>query len=131
MTLAPFFSSESQNTDDGTLPKIAIVGRGFTGMMTAIALLKGLRKPFHLVMFDPQPKIDGGEGLRPSTATLLNSRVRDLSVDPEMRDDFRQWLDTHDAGRNRASADGGSSDYALVSGQQLLPFVESHSKLLY
>ena len=111
--------------------KIAIVDRGFTDMITAIALLKGLRKPFHLGMFDPEPRIDGSEGLRPSTATLLNSRVRDLTVDPEMRDNFRQLLDTNDAGGDRASADGGSIDHALVAGQPLLPFFEPHSKLLY
>ena len=36
-------------------------------MMTAIALLKGFDRPFHLVMFDPSPKIDGGEGTGQST----------------------------------------------------------------
>jgi hypothetical protein len=81
MTLVPtLLSDTSQRPDTGPLAKVAIVGRGFTGIMTAIALLKWFERPFHLVMFDPEPKIDGGEGVSPSATTLLNSRVRDLSL---------------------------------------------------
>ncbi|MBN9053749.1 MAG: FAD/NAD(P)-binding protein, partial [Rhizobiales bacterium] len=73
MTLVPaHFLPQSQDAD--TLARIAIVGRGFTGLMTAIALLKTVRSPFHLVMFDPYPKIDGGEGIGRPASELLNSR---------------------------------------------------------
>lgn len=100
MTLVPaHFLPQSQDAD--TLARIAIVGRGFTGLMTAIALLKTVRSPFHLVMFDPYPKIDGGEGIGRPASELLNSRVRDLSVDPAARDDFRHWLEARGDWRDR------------------------------
>ncbi|MBZ7927384.1 FAD/NAD(P)-binding protein (plasmid) [Ensifer adhaerens] len=93
MTLSPAHSPQPQR--GAALAKIAIVGRGFTGLMVAIALLRAFKRPFHLVMYDPFPKIDGAESGRPSS-TLLNSRVRDLSIDPSLRDDFKQWLETND-----------------------------------
>ncbi|WP_018896884.1 FAD/NAD(P)-binding protein [Rhizobium sp. 2MFCol3.1] len=87
------FRNRPQALNANSLFKIAIVGRGFTGFMTAIALLKTLDRPFHLVMYDPQRTVDVGKGLAPTSATLLNSRVRDLSIVPDARDDFRHWLE--------------------------------------
>lgn len=94
----------SPSTDishSGSLPRIAIVGRGFTGIMNAIALLKSFERPFHLVMYDPNPRINGGEGVSRAGRTVLNSRVRDLSVDPTDRIDFKKWLQTDDEWRSR------------------------------
>ena len=123
MTLAPtHFPEKSQGQAVGELPKIAIVGRGFTGIMTAIGLLKGFARPFHLVMFDPQPKIDGGEAVSQSAATVLNSRVRDLSVDPDARDDFRQWLETDDAWRDRENPDA-QIEHLFVPGEVFSSYV--------
>ncbi|MGO7353085.1 hypothetical protein ACCS92_38510, partial [Rhizobium ruizarguesonis] len=64
--------------------------------MTAIALFKRVDRPFHLVMFDPRAKIDIGEGISHPASTVLTSRVRYLSFDPELPDDFRRWLETDD-----------------------------------
>ncbi|WP_411032760.1 FAD/NAD(P)-binding protein [Shinella sp. BYT-45] len=122
MTLVPApFSPQPQ--DAGTLARIAIVGRGFTGLMTAIALLKAFAHPFHLVMYDPHPKIDGGEAIGRPASTLLNSRVRDLSVDPAAREDFRQWLETNDAWRNGEQDAGGNVDHAFVPGEVFSAYV--------
>lgn len=122
MTLVPAqFSSPSSQT--GSLVRIAIVGRGFTGLMTAIALLKAFQGPFHLVLYDPYPKIDGGEAAGRSTSTLLNSRVRDLSIDPSAREDFRRWLETDDVWRERASAPAGNVDHAFVPGEVFSAYV--------
>ncbi|WP_337267181.1 FAD/NAD(P)-binding protein [Oryzifoliimicrobium ureilyticus] len=75
------------------LPRIAIVGRGFSGMMMAIALMKQLRTPFHLQLFDPCSSVSGGQALSSlGTSTILNSRVRDLSVSQGETDDFNDWL---------------------------------------
>lgn len=116
MTLVPaHFLPQSQ--DAGSLARIAIVGRGFTGLMTAIALLKTFHRPFHLVMFDPFPKIDGGESIGRPASALLNSRVRDLSVDPAARDDFRHWLETNDDWRDRGDPLSGNVDHAFVPGE--------------
>lgn len=116
MTLAPaHFLPQSQEA--GSLGRFAIVGRGFTGLMTAIALLKTFHRPFHLVMFDPYPKIDGGESIGRPASALLNSRVRDLSVDPAARDDFRLWLETSDDWRKRSQPVADDVDHAFVPGE--------------
>ncbi len=124
MTLVqPPFSDSSKRPDTGLMAKVAIVGRGFTGLMTAIALLKGFDRPFHLVMFDPQPKIEGGEVVSQTASTVLNSRVRDLSVDPKTPDDFRQWLETENAWRDRLDPDAVSVEHAFVPGETFSAYV--------
>ncbi|WSG98725.1 FAD/NAD(P)-binding protein (plasmid) [Rhizobium johnstonii] len=75
------------------MPRIAIVGRGFSGMMTAIALMKTVRAPFHLQLFDPNSSVSGGRALASArSSTILNTRVRDLSVSVGDNDDFNDWL---------------------------------------
>lgn len=125
MTLVPpLFSDSSQRpATAGRMAKVGIVGRGFTGLMTAIALLKGFDRPFHLVMFDPQPKIEGGEVVSQTASTVLNSRVRDLSVDPNVPDDFRQWLETGDAWRDRVNPSAVSVEHAFVPGETFSAYV--------
>jgi uncharacterized NAD(P)/FAD-binding protein YdhS len=123
MTLVPsHFPRQSRET--GALARIAVVGRGFTGMMTAIALLKTFDRPFHLVLHDPYPRIDGGEGIAHAASPLLNSRVRDLSIDPLLRDDFRAWLETDgrwDEGGQTGVA--GAVDHAFVPGEIFSAYV--------
>lgn len=120
--LSPRFS-DSQGEDVDHLAKIAIVGRGFTGIMTAIALFKGIACPFHLVMFDPRPKIDIGEAVNPASSTVLTSRVRDLSIDPAVRDDFRQWLAEDETWRDRLVADPVGFGDSFVSGETFRAYV--------
>lgn len=116
MTLVPAHSLP-QSRDADILTRVAIVGRGFTGLMSAIALLKTFHRPFHLVMFDPLPKIDGGECIGRPASPLLNSRVRDLSIDPLVRDDFRRWLETSDSWRSLEEPGSGNVDHAFVPGE--------------
>ncbi|KSV76079.1 hypothetical protein N182_24900 [Sinorhizobium sp. GL2] len=74
-------------------PHIAIVGRGFSGVMMAIALMKSVRAAFHVHLFDPQPTISGGQVLAAAqSGEILNSRVRDLSVAAGQPEDFNDWL---------------------------------------
>jgi uncharacterized NAD(P)/FAD-binding protein YdhS len=118
MRLSPAHLSEAaKNTVAAPLVRIAIVGRGFTGIMNAISLLKRFDQPFHLVMYDPQPKINGGEGVNRSGKTVLNSRVRDLSIDPGARDDFKTWLETDEGWLNQQDTVAGATDHAFVSGE--------------
>ncbi|WP_429809204.1 FAD/NAD(P)-binding protein [Ensifer sp. B1-9] len=119
MTLSPAHSPQPQG--GAALARIAIVGRGFTGLMTAIALLRAFKRPFHLVMYDPFPKIDGAQSIGRPSSTLLNSRVRDLSVDPSLRDDFKQWLETND--RLPAQSEEGDVDHAFVPGEVFSAYV--------
>lgn len=120
MTLAP---SSSPPGGTGSSIRVAIVGRGFTGLMTAIALLKTFAHPFHLVLYDPHPRIDGGEILGPPSSTLLNSRVRDLSVDPAAREDFRRWLEANDGWSQDEDAAAGGVDHAFVPGEVFSAYV--------
>lgn len=114
MTLLSPHSFAPQGKDVDRLARIAIVGRGFTGIMTAIALFKGIDRPFHLIMFDPRPKIDVGEGVNHAVATVLNSRVRDLSVDPRRRDDFQSWLEADGDWHGGLPANSAGLEHSFV-----------------
>ncbi|OWV84557.1 FAD/NAD(P)-binding protein [Rhizobium sp. R693] len=94
MTVQGLFSSKSAAAAQiSATPRFAIVGRGFSGMMTAIALMKTVRRPFHLQLFDPNSSVSGGQALSSARAsTILNTRVRDLSVSAGDTDDFNDWL---------------------------------------
>jgi len=94
MTVQGLFSAKAAAAaKPSAIPRIAIVGRGFSGMMTAIALMKTVRTPFHLQLFDPNSSVSGGQALSSAKSlTILNTRVRDLSVSPGDADDFNDWL---------------------------------------
>lgn len=123
MTLLSPRLANSQGEAVDQLAKIAIVGRGFTGIMTAIALFKGIEHPFHLVMFDPRPKIDIGEAVYHSSASVLTSRVRDLSIDPAVRNDFSQWLEKDDAWGRRLEPGAVGAEDAFVPGETFRAYV--------
>lgn len=94
MTVRGLFSSRvAASARPSAMPRIAVVGRGFSGMMTAIALMKTVRTPFHLQLFDPNSSVSGGQALASGhSSEILNSRVRDLSVSSGDADDFNDWL---------------------------------------
>ncbi|WP_267550879.1 FAD/NAD(P)-binding protein [Rhizobium rhizogenes] len=94
MTVQGLFSAKADAAGRGyAMPRIAVVGRGFSGMMMAIALMKTVRFPFHLQLFDPNSSVSGGQALASGhSSEILNSRVRDLSVSAGDPDDFNQWL---------------------------------------
>ena len=54
------------------LPRIAIIGRGFSGLMTAVALINTIRVPFHLQLFDPNPSISGGQALASAQSSEIS-----------------------------------------------------------
>ncbi|MFK0335267.1 FAD/NAD(P)-binding protein [Rhizobium sp. NPDC090275] len=118
MTQLPsHFSRRPQDRETRSLFKVAIVGRGFTGILTAIALLRTVKRPFHLVMYDPQRTVDVSRGVSQSETTLLNSRVRDLSVDPLVRDDFSKWLEAERKPRGSADGERAALDQSFVPGE--------------
>ncbi|WP_275785956.1 FAD/NAD(P)-binding protein [Pararhizobium gei] len=95
----------SPHTYGKDVPQIAIVGRGFSGLMAAIALLKTVGQPFHLRIFDPQPIVSGGQALATARSTeILNSRARDLSVSMGEPKDFTRWLQANPDFREAVSA---------------------------
>jgi uncharacterized NAD(P)/FAD-binding protein YdhS len=94
MTVRGLFSSRIAATaQPSAMPRVAVVGRGFSGMMSAIALMKTVQTPFHLQLFDPNSSVSGGQALNSGhSSEILNSRVRDLSVSSGDADDFNDWL---------------------------------------
>lgn len=94
MTVQGFLSAKANAASRAyAMPRIAVIGRGFSGMMMAIALMKTVRFPFHLQLFDPNSSVSGGQALASGhSSEILNSRVRDLSVSAGDPDDFNQWL---------------------------------------
>ncbi len=121
MTLVPASPSPSRIAID-RLPRIAIVGRGLTGIATAIALLKACRQPFHLVIYDPDPKIEVAGEIGWSRSGLVNSRVRDLSIDPGLPLDFGTWLETDGAALS-TPLEGSADLHAFVSGDIFSTYV--------
>ncbi len=88
-----FFGKANAAAQISAVPRIAIVGRGFSGMMMAVALMRTVRTPFHLQLFDPNSTVNGGQALASArSSTILNTRVRDLSVSLGDPDDFNDWL---------------------------------------
>ncbi|WP_457580426.1 FAD/NAD(P)-binding protein [Ensifer canadensis] len=94
MTVHGLFAKISPDSDNAQeKPRIAIIGRGFSGIMMAIALMKSVRTAFHVHLFDPQPTISGGQVMAAAqSGEILNSRVRDLSVAAGQPEDFNEWL---------------------------------------
>ncbi|WFU05192.1 FAD/NAD(P)-binding protein (plasmid) [Rhizobium sp. CB3171] len=123
MTLLSPRIVNSGSEDVDRIAKIAIIGRGFSGIMAAIALLKRVEGPFHLVLFDPRPKIDIGEALNQSSASVLTSRVRDLSIDHDDAGDFRQWLEAEEGWLDRVTSDAEDLDDSFVPGEAFRTYV--------
>jgi uncharacterized NAD(P)/FAD-binding protein YdhS len=88
---------------------LCIVGGGFTGAATAIALLARVTTPFRLVMIEQSPQLGRGVAYGSHHPLhLLNVRARDLSIRASQPGDFLNWafrqldqgenqVDLHDA----------------------------------
>lgn len=77
---------------DGRL-RIAIVGRGPAGIATAIALLRRLRRPFHLWMIDAAD-FPGSFGNGVAGQATMSERAGHLSVLADRPSDFVDWLES-------------------------------------
>lgn len=83
--------------EDGARPagssalKLAIIGAGPSGLVTAIALMKRLHRPFEAWLIDAEDAPGAfGNGVAGTVPTT--EPARDLSVVPERPDDFADWL---------------------------------------
>jgi len=80
-----------------TLPpqRIAIIGGGFSGVMTAVNLARLSRQPLDLTIINQGRPM--GRGLAYGTRRmehLLNVAARNMSAFPDLPDHFAQWLRT-------------------------------------
>jgi len=77
-------------------PRIAIIGRGFTGAAAAAALLRRLEEPFSLVLIAETNSMGAGLAYGKARAgEQLNVRARDLSLVADDKGDFAHWLRNH------------------------------------
>ncbi|MEA2553839.1 MAG: hypothetical protein QOJ65_2015 [Fimbriimonadaceae bacterium] len=77
-------------------PRLAIVGGGFSGTMTAVHLLKSARGPLDLHMVERKPA--WGRGVAYGTrygSHLLNVPAAKMSAFPSDPDHFFRWLQAH------------------------------------
>ena len=85
---------------------IAIVGGGASGVILAAALARQAQ-PVSVALIDPRP----GRGLAygaPHARHLLNTRVGNMSLDPEAPEDFLAWLN----GRELNGPSWSAEDFA-------------------
>lgn len=76
--------------------RIAIVGGGIAGTLTAIRLLRDSSAPLAIHLFEP--RAEPGRGLAYSTqdpAHYLNGPALNFSLHPDALEDFSQWLVRH------------------------------------
>ncbi len=75
--------------------RIAIIGGGFSGVMTAVNLARLARQPLHLTIINQRRPVARGAayGTR-RMEHLLNVAARNMSAFPDMPDHLLQWLRT-------------------------------------
>ena len=78
---------------ESRLPRVVIVGGGFSGAATAFHLLRGARSLIDVVLVDTAARV--GRGLAYSTSSehhLLNVPAGRLGLDPADESHFHAWL---------------------------------------
>ncbi|MCB1208168.1 MAG: FAD/NAD(P)-binding protein [Verrucomicrobiales bacterium] len=78
---------------ESTPTRIAIIGGGFSGVMTAVNLARLAKRPLHLLIINHQRPT--GRGVAYGTRRmehLLNVAARNMSAFPDQPDHFLQWL---------------------------------------
>src|SRR5689334_24280562 len=76
--------------------RIAIIGGGFSGTMTAVHILRAARQPIELHIIERKPPL--GRGVAYGTrygSHLLNVPAGKMSAFPSEPDHFFKWLQAH------------------------------------
>src|SRR5580700_9935294 len=75
--------------------RIAIIGGGFSGVMTGVNLARLSRRPLHVMLINQQyPRGRGVAYGARRIEHLLNVAARNMSAFPDMPDHFLEWLRT-------------------------------------
>jgi uncharacterized NAD(P)/FAD-binding protein YdhS len=83
------------NISHSSTPRIAIIGGGFSGVMTMVNLIRLSQGPMHLISINREGMV--GRGIAYGTRRpehLLNVAARNMSAFPDLPDHFLQWLRT-------------------------------------
>jgi uncharacterized NAD(P)/FAD-binding protein YdhS len=76
--------------------KVAIIGAGFSGTMTAIHLMRQLDVPVHIFLFDSKKEFSKGVAYATySDKHLLNVTTSKMSAYPDLPDHFLDWVNSH------------------------------------
>lgn len=89
----PIEAPRSVRAPDTAIPRIAIVGAGFTGTLLAMHLLREAKAPLAIHLIEQHGWF--GRGVAYSTGNpshLLNTRVANMSAFPDEPADFLLWL---------------------------------------
>src|SRR5580698_10290656 len=75
--------------------RVAIIGGGFCGVMTAVNLARLSSRPLHITLINQHRPTGRGAAFGTRRMEhLLNVAARNMSAFPEMPDHFLQWLRT-------------------------------------
>ena len=79
------------------MKKIAIIGCGFSGTMTAVQLIKNASQPFELILIGDRATFNTGIAYNPySRKQLLNVITSRMSAFEDKPDDFLNWVSALD-----------------------------------
>ena len=74
-------------------PRIAVIGGGFTGAAAVLALLRNLRRPFDIILFEPDDLPGHGAAYgRARPEHVLNTPASRLSTSPDEPAQFVSWI---------------------------------------
>ena len=90
---------------DRTQTDIAIIGAGFSGLMTLYHLVQNANCPRHITIVDPAAFGRGPAYTTTNTHHLLNVRAKGMSALPDQPTHFLDWLNSV-AGQNAAASLG-------------------------
>jgi uncharacterized NAD(P)/FAD-binding protein YdhS len=100
-------------------PVVAIVGAGFSGVMTALSVLEVPRTRARVLLFEQASQFGLGAAFGPSASDhTLNVRAMNMSVDPARPDDFADWL-----GRRH---DRPTEHFAFASRAEYGAYIQQH-----
>src|SRR2546428_4849254 len=92
-------------------PRVAVVGAGFAGSLTAAHLLRSATKPFDISLIERRPPFGAGVAFKTSLPChLLNVPVIRMSAIPEEPEHLLRWL----AGREAGAGKGFASKAAFL-----------------
>jgi uncharacterized NAD(P)/FAD-binding protein YdhS len=75
--------------------RIAVIGGGFSGAMTAVNIARLSEHPLHITVINNEPSVGRGVAYRSRRPEyLLNVAARNMSAFPHEPDHFLQWLRT-------------------------------------
>ena len=111
--------------------RIAVIGGGFSGIVTAVNLARFSPRPLHLTVVNPGNTIGRGAAYGSTRREhVLNVTARNMSAFPEMPEHFLQWLRNHEDYKSIPDSElKGTFVPRLVYGDYLHYLIQQHLHL--